>query len=72
VSLPPFRGQFGRQRFALKSGLDLDLRGSPAYPEGMSKKKLRNNGYYLNRLRKEHPAIYDDLEAGRIPSVRQG
>jgi hypothetical protein len=37
----------------------------------MAKKKLRRNDYYLDRLRKENSAINDELEAGRIPSVRQ-
>lgn len=33
--------------------------------------KKRDAAYYRRRLRAEHPAIYADLEAGRISSVRQ-
>lgn len=31
----------------------------------------RDSDYYRSRLKKEFPAIYDDLRAGRIKSVRQ-
>lgn len=37
----------------------------------MAKKKVRDNGYLVERLKRDHPSIYDDLVAGRIPSVRQ-
>jgi hypothetical protein len=33
--------------------------------------KKRDSDYFVGRLKAEHPAIYDDLRAGRIKSVRQ-
>ncbi|MDX0488809.1 hypothetical protein GOC53_00740 [Sinorhizobium medicae] len=37
----------------------------------MAKKMKRDNNYYLERLKVEHPAIYADLGAGKYPSARQ-
>lgn len=37
----------------------------------MAKKMKRDNKYYLERLKVEHPAIYADLGAGKYPSARQ-
>jgi hypothetical protein len=37
----------------------------------MVKKKIRDNSYYEKVLKRDHRAIYDDLMAGRIPSMRQ-
>jgi hypothetical protein len=37
----------------------------------MAKKMKRDNKYYLERLKVEHPAIYADLSAGKYPSTRQ-
>jgi hypothetical protein len=31
----------------------------------------RTNEYYEDRLKREHPGIYADFKAGRIPSIRQ-
>lgn len=36
----------------------------------MSKPKTRDNTYWLGRLEREHPAIFDRLRSGAIPSVR--
>lgn len=36
----------------------------------MSKPKKRDNAYWLGRLEREHPAIFDRLRSGAIPSVR--
>lgn len=33
--------------------------------------KKRDSNYYRERLRREHPAVFKDLQAGRIPSVRR-
>ncbi|MDW9362502.1 hypothetical protein GYB70_12925 [Sinorhizobium meliloti] len=37
----------------------------------MAKKMKRDNKYYLERLKVEHPPIYADLGAGKYPSARQ-
>ena len=34
-------------------------------------KKKRDSDYFVGRLKAEHPAIYADLKAGRVKSVRQ-
>ncbi|MDW9812832.1 hypothetical protein [Sinorhizobium meliloti] len=41
------------------------------YQFGMAKKMKRDNDYYLERLKVEHPAIYADLGAGKYLSARQ-
>lgn len=35
----------------------------------MTKKQARDNAYYEERLRRDHPSIYDDLKAGRHRTV---
>jgi hypothetical protein len=37
----------------------------------MSEKKIRDAAYYEARIKAEFPAIYRQLKAGKIPSVRQ-
>ena len=39
--------------------------------EHLMAKQKRDNSYYLDRLRNEHPAIWSDFKAGKYPSVRQ-
>ncbi len=35
----------------------------------MAKKPVRNAAYYENRLKRDHPAIYADLKAGKYKTV---
>lgn len=35
----------------------------------MTARQIRNSAYYKERLKRDHPAIYDDLKAGRYRTV---
>ena len=37
----------------------------------MAKKSVRNNDYYLNRLEREHPAVFRDYQAGKYETVEK-
>ena len=37
----------------------------------MAKKSVRNNDYYLNRLEREHPAVFRDFQAGKYKTVEK-